>query len=673
MRRYMPRIVSIRRSLIVNLILVITVLSGTIMLTMILGARSAIRTLSRVIINQTIEQTEGELKRFFDPPAAELMKMKSLGEKGMIDINDSAALKLQFMAIMRQYPQITSLMVADETGREFMLLKTGNKWVNRLSKLDGTINHARIFEWTHPDGPVVETRKEIDYDPRQRPWYVGATRKWEEYSKSVTMAEMPDLIHWTEPYKFFTAKEVGITVSVRLNTTEGRAFVIGFDILLKDIQKFTDQMKILKHGQLVILTTEDVRRIIGFSVREHYGDEVSADSVMLKSPEELGIPLFDDARTAFRRRDMVSGSNEPVRFISVNRAWWGAGRRYSLTSDRGFLMAVLIPESDLLGSLEQHRIWILAITLGVLVLGIARTVVLANRYSRPIEALVTASDRISKGDLEPGKPVESRVSEVIQLTEAHERMRLGLKTLMKLERDLQLARQIQQKTLPQHLPQISGFQIHAWNEPAEETGGDTYDVVGYALIHGEDSVKIETDTAERAILLLADAAGHGIGPALSVTQLRAMLRMAVHIEPDISVIARHLNQQLYADLPEGRFITAWLGEINAANSTLRYFSAGQGPLLHFTALLNEVAILPANTVPFGISDAIQTSPAESIEMNEGDIFAVISDGIFESMNHQDEQYDTDRVIEERTGADIDWIFDLIPRKGGLGHHLAQKH
>ncbi len=90
------------------------------------------------------------------------------------------------------------------------------------------------------------------------------------------------------------------------------------------------------------------------------------------------------------------------------------------------------------------------------------------------------------------------------------------------------------------------------------------------------------------MLLLADATGHGIGPALSVTQLRAMLRMAVRAGLAAGgsasrEVAQHINEQLYADLPSNRFITAWLAMLDAAAGTLTTYSAGQAPLLLYRA------------------------------------------------------------------------------------------
>src|SRR5260370_5087824 len=133
----------------------------------------------------------------------------------------------------------------------------------------------------------------------------------------------------------------------------------------------------------------------------------------------------------------------------------------------------MVPESDLLGNLGYLRLGIVLVMLAGLALAMVRAVSLARRYSRPIEALVRESERISRGDLDPGPPVASSIREVHRLADAHGRMRRSLKTLLKLEGDLQVARRIQQDTLPQRIPTLTGFDIDAWSEPADETGGDT--------------------------------------------------------------------------------------------------------------------------------------------------------------------------------------------------------
>ncbi|MHC4220383.1 MAG: SpoIIE family protein phosphatase [Planctomycetota bacterium] len=223
--------------------------------------------------------------------------------------------------------------------------------------------------------------------------------------------------------------------------------------------------------------------------------------------------------------------------------------------------------------------------------------------------------------------------------------RQARESLLRIERDLQVARRIQRSTFPSVLPALHGFEIDAWSEPAEETGGDTYDVIGFRGNGGEGPVLFSNDDADRAILLLADATGHGIGPALSVTQVRAMLRMAVRMQTELPKIAVHLNEQLCADLPGGRFVTAWLGELNAAESTLASLSAGQAPIIHYHAATDRHDILPADTLPLGIADFLDPSLGQPIALSPGDIVAVISDGLLEATDPSGRQFGSERAVE----------------------------
>ena len=363
---------------------------------------------------------------------------------------------------------------------------------------------------------------------------------------------------------------------------------------------------------------------------------------LLRRPDELGMPMVADAARALRERP--AGVRGPMRLLSRGAPWWVDMSPFRLGAERHLSITVMVPESDLLGSLGYLRVGIVLVMLGGLAVAIAHAARVARRYSRPIEALVRESERISRGDLEPGGAVVSSITEVHRLTDAHERMRLSLRTLLKLERDLQIARRIQQDTLPQQLPVVRGFEIDAWNEPAEETGGDTYDVIGYQRVPGERAPRLTLTDAEGAVLLLADATGHGIGPALSVTGVRAMLRMAIRLGDDLPTIVHHLNAQLCADLSDGRFITAWLGEVDTREQTLRGFSCGQGPLLYYRAAEHACAVLQTDAIPLGCFDDLEVNLQEPRRMESGDIFVALSDGVVEAMNPAGEQFGTKRVI-----------------------------
>jgi phosphoserine phosphatase len=224
-------------------------------------------------------------------------------------------------------------------------------------------------------------------------------------------------------------------------------------------------------------------------------------------------------------------------------------------------------------------------------------------------------------------------------------MRVSLKTLLRLEGDLQAARRIQQDTLPERIPHVPGFDIDGWSEPADETGGDTYDVIGYRRVPGERGLRLSATEAARAVLLLADASGHGIGPALSVTQVRSMLRMAIRVGEDLPSFIRHLNAQLCADLTEGRFVSAWLAELDPKERTLTGFSCGQGPLLYYQAAQRDCTVLETDTVPLGCMDNLEVNLRAPLRMEPGDMFLALSDGVVDAAGRDGERFGTARVID----------------------------
>jgi serine phosphatase RsbU (regulator of sigma subunit) len=384
--------------------------------------------------------------------------------------------------------------------------------------------------------------------------------------------------------------------------------------------------------------------LIGLPRRPRRSTEnLDIEPVLLQRPQDRDSPVARDASKLLLAD--ASQWDRATRIVSEGEPWWGHVSPFELAPDRRLLIGVVIPEEDLLGDVKRLRMWVALISLAVLILAMWRAAALARGYSRPVEELVEESKRISTGDLEPGPPIHSRVAEVQHLAEAHDGMRAGLKTLLKLERDLQLARKIQLATFPTRLPHLEGFDLAVWSEPADETGGDTYDVIGLSAVPGAESFTITDEKAESAVLLLADATGHGIGPALSVTQLRAMLRMAVRLNPDLAGIAPQINDQLKADLPTGRFITAWLGYLDVEGHTLTTFSAGQAPLLRYRAASDQFEVLDSDAVPFGLLAGMQIEIPKPFAMERGDLYAAISDGIFEATDPADEEFGVERVIE----------------------------
>lgn len=199
----------------------------------------------------------------------------------------------------------------------------------------------------------------------------------------------------------------------------------------------------------------------------------------------------------------------------------------------------------------------------------------------------------------------------------------------RIDRDLSLAREIQVGALPREVPELAGYEIAAWSRPAEKTGGDIYDLI-----------PLEN---HRMALLLADATGHGIGPALSVTRMQAMFRMGLLLGFDPGKVMSRINTQLKQDLPPNHFITAFGGILDGSAHRIYYHSWGQAPLLHYDAALDRIQWLEASALPMGILEDVPIAAPVSREMRPGDLFAVISDGFFEYQNRAGEPFGNERI------------------------------
>lgn len=183
-----------------------------------------------------------------------------------------------------------------------------------------------------------------------------------------------------------------------------------------------------------------------------------------------------------------------------------------------------------------------------------------------------------------------------------------------LAREVAVARQIQQSTLPACMPEVPGYDLCGRFLPTDHTGGDLYDLV---MLDG------------KLFLLLGDATGHGFGPALSATQLQAMLRVAFRLGADLDEAFKHVNNQMAEDLPDDRFITAFMGFLEPRTHRVKYHSAGQGPILHYVAAEGICRWHKPSTFPVGIMDMEIAQSALLLDLAPGDILALISDGIYE--------------------------------------------
>ena len=228
----------------------------------------------------------------------------------------------------------------------------------------------------------------------------------------------------------------------------------------------------------------------------------------------------------------------------------------------------------------------------------------------------------------------------------------------RLDREISVARDVQIGTLPKEMPVIEGYEFGGAFEPTDQTGGDLYDFVPMG--------------DKRLFLLMGDATGHGIGPALSATQVRAMLRVALRLNSGLDDAFVHINDQLCDDLPDDRFVTGFFGVLDGNTNTVDFHSGGQGPIMHYHAAGGEFDWHPATTFPLGYMPQTNVAAPLRVEMEPGDVLGLISDGIYEYEDEPGEQFGQERVAEiVANGGDltaqelVDEILRAVRSHGGL--------
>jgi sigma-B regulation protein RsbU (phosphoserine phosphatase) len=200
----------------------------------------------------------------------------------------------------------------------------------------------------------------------------------------------------------------------------------------------------------------------------------------------------------------------------------------------------------------------------------------------------------------------------------------------KMRQQLEMARVVQMSTLPATMPSVPGYDVYGTFRPADLTGGDTFDL---ALID------------QGLLVVLGDATGHGIAPALSVTQMQAMLRMAFRMGADLETAFTQVNNQLADTLADDRFITAFIGLLDATTHRMRFHSGGQAPIVFFQAATGTCVRHKPTSFPLAAMPLERLRPAITVEMQPGDILVLLSDGIYEYCDAANEEFGGERVEE----------------------------
>jgi len=201
----------------------------------------------------------------------------------------------------------------------------------------------------------------------------------------------------------------------------------------------------------------------------------------------------------------------------------------------------------------------------------------------------------------------------------------------RLKRDLEIAGEIQRGLLPPAMPRLEHYAFAAVCRPADQAGGDYFDW--------------QEVSEQRVVFSVGDVAGHGVGPALVTAACRAYVRAIFGMQSSPVSLLGRVNDLLHRDIPEGKFVTLVLIDLDARCHQCRLLSAGHGPTLVVRGRDGHIESLDSQGLPLGLfEDQILE---ESIErsLNPGDVIVAVSDGFFEWANDSNEPFGLDRLQE----------------------------
>jgi len=198
----------------------------------------------------------------------------------------------------------------------------------------------------------------------------------------------------------------------------------------------------------------------------------------------------------------------------------------------------------------------------------------------------------------------------------------------RLDTEIEIARDIQRNLFPKSIPEIPGYDVACFNRPSTEVGGDYYDV----LVLDDDCYG----------MALGDVVGKGIGAAMLMSNLQAVLRARAWNIKRPGPLLYRINADIAGRLSEGRFITFCYFLLDTANSNLIYSNAGHNP--PYLARGGEIRELSAGGIPLGIFAESQYEESEE-PLFPGDVVLIYSDGITECMNEDDDEFGEDRLKE----------------------------
>jgi sigma-B regulation protein RsbU (phosphoserine phosphatase) len=355
-----------------------------------------------------------------------------------------------------------------------------------------------------------------------------------------------------------------------------------------------------------------------------------------------GNKLEQNTLTELRIKDsgMVFGHGSPPEEVSGF---------YRLT-EAPWTMVVIAPGDKVLQPIIRFKMFYilsLAVCIALILLFIRRA---NSQITSRIKEITVAADELSKGNFGPTFPVTTR-DEVGELTKYFNKMTQQLQQRILLKEAINVAREVQQNLLPQKGYSAEGVAVAGVSIYCDETGGDYFDIIEFP------------GNSKKVAVVVGDVVGHGIGAALLMTTVRALLRSRITLSHGLDRVISEVNNLLCHDTARtGNFVTLFCLEIDKACNAIRWVRGGHDPAIVFTPKTQGFEELKGNGVALGI-DADWEFEFNQVQIGGDEQLILIgSDGAWEVENETGKQFGKEhikQIISTRSYLAPDMLLKLI--------------
>ena len=338
------------------------------------------------------------------------------GQSGVLSIIDRDLLEHYGIDLIRAFPQLAMANIGDEQGN-FMMPKKLPDGKIATKIIDWSVTPATVTWKKYENGddapPTIETTEEVKYDPRGRPWYMGAKKERGSY--------------WTDVYIFYSDQSLGITTAYPIFDSDDRVIgVFSLDIALIEISRFLQKMTVGKTGVVYIINKK--KEVIAYP---------DPSRIVKKKGKKLVPALIDQLGEDLA---WVTASFQEHEDTFADRVEFESGGEQYLASFTNlggefgskWKIGVVVPEDDFLGPLIHMRRIVVLITLAVLIFSVFIARMISSGISKPIMELTEETKKIENFEIDDdAPPVKSSIMEIQLMSNSMVSMKKGLKAFEK--------------------------------------------------------------------------------------------------------------------------------------------------------------------------------------------------------------------------------------------------